>query len=71
MILVLPAATPVTTPDAFTVAIAVLPELHVPPATVLLREVAEPVQTEVVPVMAVGMVAMVSERVACEPQPVV
>jgi hypothetical protein len=44
--------TPVTTPEALTVATAVLLEDQVPPAVASLRVVVEPTQTEVVPVMA-------------------
>ena len=40
-----------TTPDVFTVAIAVLPLLHTPPATVSVYVVAEPIQMLVGPVM--------------------
>ena len=47
-----PAATPVTTPEALTVATAVLLEDQVPPAVASLKFVVEPTQTEAVPVIA-------------------
>ena len=46
-----PAATPVTIPVLFTVAIAVLLLLHTPPAVALLNVVVEPTQALVVPVI--------------------
>ena len=50
-----PAATPVTTPVAeFTVAIPVLPLLHVPPLVALLNVVVLPTHTVAVPVVAVS-----------------
>ena len=58
VIVVLPAATPVTAverPDnAFTVAVPVAAELHVPPALVSLKVVTEPAHTACVPEMAPG-----------------
>ena len=48
---VVPEATPVTTPDAFTVAFAVFELLHTPPPAASVRAVVEPAQTEVVPVI--------------------
>ena len=61
----MPAATPFTTPLAFTVAILVLDELHVPPLVKLLNAVVLPTQTFVVPVMAatVGKAFIVIELV--------
>jgi hypothetical protein len=51
--LTVPAFTPVTAPvEAFTVAVAVLDELHVPPVVALAKVVLEPTHTEVVPVIA-------------------
>jgi hypothetical protein len=51
--LTVPALTPVTTPvDAFTVAVAVFEEDHVPPVVTLAKVVLEPTHTEVVPVIA-------------------
>jgi hypothetical protein len=47
-----PAATPVTTPEALTVATAVLLEDQVPPAVTSLSVVVDPTQTDVVPVIA-------------------
>jgi hypothetical protein len=50
---VLPAATPVTTPvDALTVAVAVFAVDHTPPVVVLANVVVAPAHTEVVPVIA-------------------
>ena len=46
-----PAATPVTTPEAETVAAAVLEEDHVPPAVASVRVTVDPAQTEVGPPM--------------------
>jgi hypothetical protein len=47
-----PAATPVTTPEALTVATAVLLEDQAPPVVASLKVVVEPTQTLVVPVIA-------------------
>ena len=59
-----PALTPVTTPvPEPTVAIPMLPLVHVPPAGVEFNVVVKPVQTVAVPVMAVGVVFTVT---ACE-----
>ena len=53
VIVVLPAATPVTTPvDALTVAVAVLDDVQTPPAVTSDKVVVEPSHTEVVPVIA-------------------
>jgi hypothetical protein len=50
---VLPAATPVTTPvDALTVAVAVLDDVQTPPAVTSDKVVVAPSHTEVVPVIA-------------------
>ena len=48
----LPAATPVTTPVALTVATAVLDDVHTPPAVASASAVVEPAQTSVVPLIA-------------------
>ncbi len=53
--LLVPAATPVTTPPVFTVAIAVALLIHVPPDTVLVRVVVDPVHTVAVPPIAAGV----------------
>ena len=51
--MVLPAATPVTTPvDALTVAVAVLEDVQTPPAVTSDKVVVAPSHTEVVPVIA-------------------
>ena len=47
----MPEATPVTTPLAFTVAILVLVDDHVPPLAPSVRLVVEPAQTVAVPVI--------------------
>ena len=53
VIVVLPAATPVTTPvDASTVAVAVLLDVQTPPAVALVSAVVEPTHTPVVPLIA-------------------
>ena len=50
--MVLPAATPVTTPvDALTVAVAVLDDVQTPPAVASAKAVVAPSHTEVVPVI--------------------
>ncbi len=49
--LVLPADTPVTTPELSTVATPVDEELQVPPLPVLLKVIVEPTQTEVDPLI--------------------
>ena len=49
-----PAATPVTTPDAVTVATPVLLLVHVPPAVASVSGVVNPTQTDNVPVIAGG-----------------
>jgi hypothetical protein len=51
-IVVLPAATPVTTPVAFTVAVAVLAVDHTPPVVAFAKAVVAPAHTVVVPVIA-------------------
>jgi hypothetical protein len=68
---VVPAAIPVTTPEALTVATAVLEEDQVPPAVTSARVVVDPAQTTVVPVMAatVGSAFTVTEAVELEVQP--
>ena len=51
-IVVLPAATPVTTPVALTVAVAVLAVDHTPPVVAFAKAVVAPAHTDVVPVIA-------------------
>lgn len=53
---VVPATTPVTLPDASTVAMLVSPLDHVPPLTVLLSMVVEPTVTDAVPEMVPAVV---------------
>ena len=60
-----PTLTPVTTPDPDpTVAIPVLPLVHVPPAGVEFNVVVVPEQTVAVPVIAVGAVLTVTVCIA-------
>lgn len=47
----IPAVTPLTTPEVFTVATEVVPELQVPPLTVLLSVVLAATHTRLLPVM--------------------
>lgn len=69
MILAVPGATPVTIPDADpTVAIAVLPLVHVPPTIASVRLVVVPIQRLVDPLILTGagltvMVIVVSQPV--------
>jgi hypothetical protein len=66
-----PAATPVTTPEALTVATAVLLEDQVPPTVTSVKVVVDPAQTVVVPAIAAttGLAFTVIEAVALEVQP--
>ena len=67
MIVTVPAATPVTTPeDALTVATPVLELVQLPPETVELNVEVEPTQTLVLPLIlpAVGSALTVTVRVA-------
>jgi hypothetical protein len=50
-ILTVPVVTPVTIPEASTVAIALFEEVHAPPASVLVRDVVEVAHTTIVPEM--------------------
>ena len=52
MIVALPAATPLTTPELFTVAIVVAPELQVPPVVASPNDILPPGHTKGVPVIA-------------------
>lgn len=56
----LPAATPATVPEVPTVAIAVLPLLHVPPDVASARDIVATGHTFVVPVMEDGSAFTVS-----------
>ncbi len=60
MISVVPAATPVTTPELFTVAAAVLLLLQVPPVIVLVNVVVAPSHTVAVPAGVPGVALMVT-----------
>jgi hypothetical protein len=68
---VLPAATPVTTPLASIVAVAVLALDHTPPVVALDNVVVEPAHTDVVPVIAatVGNALIVTVVVTALVQP--
>jgi hypothetical protein len=68
-----PVVMPVTTPAEEIVALAVLLLLHVPPAVVLVSDVAEPEQITVVPAMGVGTdaVTILAEPFMFFVQPVV
>ena len=66
----LPEATPFTIPvDGSTVATEVVLLVHVPPETVLLSVVAEPIQTEAVPVIVDGSAFTVTTVVVLQPVP--
>ena len=67
----LPAATPLTTPVAFTVATAVFDEVQTPLAVALASAVVEPAHTSVVPLMAAtcGMAFTVTAVDTDEVQP--
>jgi hypothetical protein len=66
-----PAATPVTRPEALTVATAVLEDDQVPPAVTSARAVVDPAQTVVVPEIpaTVGRALTVTVAVEVEVQP--
>jgi hypothetical protein len=66
-----PAATPVTTPEALTVATDVLEEDQVPPLVASASAVVDPTQTDVVPVIlaTVGRALTVTVAVETEEQP--
>jgi hypothetical protein len=70
-----PAATPVTTPEALTVATEVLEEDQVPPAVTSARVVVDPAQTVVVPVIAAttgrALTVTVAVEVEVQPEPFV
>lgn len=63
----MPAATPVTTPEEFTVAIADEPELHVPPAVASDNEIVLPWQTTAPPAIVAGAGLMVTVATAVHP----
>jgi hypothetical protein len=63
-----PATTPVTTPEELTVAIDAELLLHVPPLTLLVRDVAEPAQTVSVPAIAAGAAFTVTTFVRMHPE---
>jgi hypothetical protein len=65
-----PAATPVTTPDASTVAVPVLLDDQEPPVDVSPRERVAPVQTAVPPEIAFGAALIVTDEYTSVPQPV-
>jgi hypothetical protein len=70
VMMLVPEATPVTTPvDDTTVATAVVPLLHVPPVVVLFSVVVIPTQTFVTPVMFAGNGFTVTSAVFVQPVP--
>ena len=69
--LTVPAATPVTTPVLFTVAVAVLALLHEPPVVVHARVVVVPGHTLAVPVMVAGVWFTVTVAHDAHPPPMV
>ena len=66
-----PAPTPVTVPDAFTEAIALLLVAQVPPAVASVKAVVEPIHTTAAPAIAAGVVITVMANTAALLQPVV
>ena len=63
-----PAVPPVTTPVALpTIAVALLPVLHVPPVAVSVRVVVSPSHTVIVPVILLGSGFTVTFAVAAQP----
>ena len=64
-----PVATPLTTPDEFTVATAVLLLAQVPPATASDKVVVDPAQTVVVPVIVLTEGFTVTTAVSYELHP--
>jgi hypothetical protein len=68
VIVAVPAATAVTTPVVpSTVAIEVLPDVHVPPTVVLDSVAVEPAQATAVPEIAAGAVTTVTVAVRVQP----
>jgi hypothetical protein len=67
VIVVVPAATPVTTPDASIVAFAGVPLVHVPPVVTLFNVVVRPSQTVSVPVIVAGSALTVTVAVVMQP----
>lgn len=63
IIVALPIALPVTSPDAFTLAIPGADELHVPPLTLLVNIVVEPIHTCDAPPIAGGVAFTFAVRV--------
>jgi hypothetical protein len=59
-----PLATPVTIPDASTVALAVLLLVHVPPDTGCPNVVVLPIHKDLVPVIVAGVASTVTTTVA-------
>ena len=68
MILAVPAASPVTTPPASTLAVDGLLLAHVPPVEVVARVVVEPTQTVAVPVIEAGLGLMETVTLPSGPQ---
>ena len=65
-----PAATPVTTPEAFIVAVVAPPLLQVPPVVASLNVVVPGAHTVIVPVMADGTEFTVITEVVLQPSDV-
>ena len=65
--IVVPEVTPVTTPEAFIVAVVAPPLLHVPPVVASLNVVVPGAHTVIVPVIADGIVFTVTIAVAVQP----
>jgi len=67
-----PTATPLTTPEAFTVATKVLADVHVPPETLGVNVEVEPTQTLVLPLNVPafgGAVTVIIIELVAKPQP--
>ena len=67
VIVTAPLLIPVTTPEAFTVALEGLLLLHVPPGTVLVSVMEEPTQTVLLPDMGAGVALTVTDFVLLHP----
>ena len=63
----IPVTVPASMPDDVTVAIAALPLLQVPPATVLLSKVVIPVHAVLLPVIVAGSGCTVTTLVVLQP----
>ncbi len=68
--IVVPALTPVTTPDELMVATEVVPLVHAPPETVLDKVIVNPVHTLAEPLIVPAVGAALIETTAVTLQPV-